>query len=68
MVFALYGLAAAMVAGGAWLVVQGYELIVLERGWTMVIGGSVLATGGLLMAHDWHDRSLWFARGWQDQP
>jgi hypothetical protein len=49
MVFALYGLAAAMVAGGAWLVVQGYELIVLERGWTMVIGGSVLATGGLLL-------------------
>ena len=28
----------------------------------------LLATGGLLMAHDWHDRSLWFARGWQDQP
>jgi hypothetical protein len=49
MVFALYGLAAAMVAGGAWLVIQGFELIVLERGWTMVIGGAVLATGGILL-------------------
>ena len=26
----------------------------------------LLATGGVLMAHDWHDRSLWFARGSQD--
>jgi hypothetical protein len=25
------------------------------------------ATGVLLMAHDWKDRSLWFVRGWQDQ-
>jgi bifunctional N-acetylglucosamine-1-phosphate-uridyltransferase/glucosamine-1-phosphate-acetyltransferase GlmU-like protein len=28
----------------------------------------LLATaGGVLMAHDWPDRSLWFARGRQDQ-
>jgi hypothetical protein len=26
---------------------------------------AMIATGGLLMAHDWHDRALWFARGWQ---
>jgi hypothetical protein len=26
------------------------------------------AVGVALMAHDWKDRSLWFARGWQDQP
>ena len=25
----------------------------------------MLATGGALMAHDWHDRRLWFARGLQ---
>ena len=25
------------------------------------------ATGSLLMAHDWKDRSIWFQRGWQDQ-
>jgi hypothetical protein len=26
---------------------------------------AIVATGGVLMAHDWHDRSLWFSRGWQ---
>jgi len=30
--------------------------------------GALVAAGGMLMVHDWHDRSLWFARGWQDQP
>jgi len=28
----------------------------------------LVATGSLLMAHDWHDRPLWFQRGWQSQP
>ena len=29
--------------------------------------GAVLAAFGLvLMAHDWHDRSVWFARGPQE--
>jgi hypothetical protein len=23
----------------------------------------VVAAGGALMAHDWHDRAVWFARG-----
>jgi hypothetical protein len=26
---------------------------------------AIVAAGGLLMAHDWHDRAVWFARGWQ---
>jgi hypothetical protein len=26
----------------------------------------VVAAGGLLMAHDWKDRSVWFARGSQN--
>jgi hypothetical protein len=26
---------------------------------------AIVATGGVLMAHDWHDRRVWFARGWQ---
>jgi hypothetical protein len=26
---------------------------------------AMIAAGGALMAHDWHDRSLWFAKGWQ---
>lgn len=31
--------------------------------------GSLLAAAGvLLMLHDWRDRPLWFARGWQNQP
>lgn len=28
----------------------------------------LLATGTALMADDWHDRSIWFQRGWQSQP
>ena len=23
----------------------------------------MIAAGGVLMAHDWHDRAVWFARG-----
>ncbi len=31
--------------------------------------GALLASLGLvLMLHDWKDRSLWFSKGWQDQP
>ncbi len=26
------------------------------------------ATGSLLMAHDWQDRSIWFQRGYGTQP
>jgi hypothetical protein len=29
---------------------------------------ALVATGSVLMAHDWHDRRIWFARGWGDQP
>ena len=29
---------------------------------------ALVAAGTLLMAHDWHDRTLWFERGWQNQP
>ncbi|MCW2998448.1 MAG: hypothetical protein JWN65_1997 [Solirubrobacterales bacterium] len=34
------------------------------------LGGTValLATGTFLMADDWHDRAIWFQKGWQDQP
>ena len=24
---------------------------------------AMIAAGGVLMAHDWHDRGVWFARG-----
>jgi hypothetical protein len=29
---------------------------------------ALVAAGSALMAHDWHDRSIWFERGWQNQP
>jgi len=29
---------------------------------------ALLATGTVLMADDWHDRSIWFQKGWQNQP
>ena len=29
---------------------------------------ALAATGSVLMAHDWHDRRIWFERGWQNQP
>jgi hypothetical protein len=25
----------------------------------------LVAAGGVLMVHDWHDRAQWFRRGWQ---
>ncbi|MCW2958055.1 MAG: hypothetical protein JWP18_858 [Solirubrobacterales bacterium] len=29
---------------------------------------ALLVTGTALMADDWHDRYIWFERGWQNQP
>ncbi len=29
---------------------------------------AAVAAGTALMAHDWHDRSIWFQPGWQNQP
>jgi hypothetical protein len=29
---------------------------------------AMVAAGSMLMAHDWHDRQIWFQRGWQNQP
>ena len=26
---------------------------------------AMVAAGSVLMAHDWHDRAVWFQRGWQ---
>ena len=49
MVVALFALALAMIAGGLTAVVQGYEIVLLERGWTLVISGSVFASGGALL-------------------
>ncbi len=45
-IFALLGLAAVAVGGGA--IVMGWPLVPLERGWTLVIAGSAFASGGLI--------------------
>jgi hypothetical protein len=37
MIVALFVVAAAMMAGGAWAVFTGWELIIIERGWTQVL-------------------------------
>ena len=29
---------------------------------------ALIAAGTVLMVHDRHDRSIWFQRGWQNQP
>lgn len=49
MVVALYGIALAMVLGGAAAAAQGYVYVMVEFGWTMVISGSVVATGGAVL-------------------
>ncbi len=45
-IFAFLGLVAAIGGGGA--IVMGWPLVPLERGWTMVIAGAALASGGLV--------------------
>jgi len=30
------------------------------------VAAMALTAGGLLMAHDWKDRTHWFVRGWQE--
>ena len=49
MVIALVGLALAMIAGGAWGIVTGYEIIIQERGWTLVIAGTAVASFGMML-------------------
>jgi hypothetical protein len=50
MVVALYAVAIAMVLGGAAAAIYGYGIIMVERGWTLVIAGSVMASGGAVLA------------------
>ncbi|GGK44146.1 hypothetical protein [Salinarimonas ramus] len=46
----LYALAFVMVAGGFYAAFTGWELLLLERGWSMVISGVTFATGGFVVA------------------
>jgi len=49
MVVALYGISAAMIVGGVAALVQGYGIILVERGWTLVISGTVAAASGAVL-------------------
>lgn len=49
MIVALYAVAVAMVLGGGAAGFYGYGIIMVERGWTLVIAGSVVASGGALL-------------------
>lgn len=49
MVAALSAIAAAMIVGGSYIASVGYEIILVERGWSQVIAGSVIFTGGLVL-------------------
>ncbi|MDJ1159057.1 hypothetical protein QNA08_12500 [Chelatococcus sp. SYSU_G07232] len=50
MVLGLFVVAGLFFVGGIAAIVSGSDIIVLERGWSMVIAGSVAATGGALLA------------------
>ena len=49
MVVALYLIALAMIGAGAASMAYGYGIILNERGWTMVISGTVALSSGLLL-------------------
>jgi hypothetical protein len=50
MIIALYCVAAAMVLGGSYFAISGWEIVIIERGWTQVLSGVFVATGGVLLA------------------
>jgi hypothetical protein len=49
MTIALFALAAAMIVGGLMAAFLGWDIVLVERGWTMVIAGSVFASSGALL-------------------
>jgi hypothetical protein len=50
------------------VLIAGAAVGIAAARWHPVRALLVATTGSLLMAHDWHDRSIWFQRGWQNQP
>ena len=49
MVIVLAGVALAMIEGGALAALQGYEIIIQERGWTLLIAGVTVASIGTVL-------------------
>lgn len=46
---ALFAIAGAMIVGGLLATFLGWDIVLVERGWTMVIAGSVFAASGALL-------------------
>jgi hypothetical protein len=59
-----HGATGALITGVAGV---GLALARAHRNTGLAIAATA-ATGSLLMVHDWKDRSIWFQRGWQNQP
>jgi hypothetical protein len=49
MIIALLALALAMIVGGLLAAFFGWDIVLVERGWTMVIAGSITAASGALL-------------------
>jgi hypothetical protein len=49
MIIALYALALAMIVGGLFAAILGWDIVLVERGWTMVISGIVGASSGAVL-------------------
>jgi hypothetical protein len=49
MIIALLALAIAMIVGGFLAAFFGWDIVLVERGWTMVIAGSITAASGALL-------------------
>ena len=49
MIIALFALAAAMIVGGLLAAFLGWDIVLIERGWTMVIAGSIFAGSGAVL-------------------
>src|SRR5215217_906116 len=49
MIIALLALASAMIVGGLLAAFFGWDIVLVERGWTMVIAGSISAASGALL-------------------
>jgi len=49
MIIALLALACAMIVGGLLAAFFGWDIVLVERGWTMVIAGSITAASGAIL-------------------
>jgi hypothetical protein len=49
MIIALLALALAMILGGFLAIFFGWDMVLIERGWTMVLAGSISAASGALL-------------------